>query len=125
MVEARTAEIEAEARAELEKIEAMGGAVAAIENAYMKQRLVESHARRVRAIESGELQVVGVNCFTEAEPSPLTAGDQSVLKVDESAEREQIQRLEAFRKRRNAKEVEAALRGLHDAIASGENVMAS
>jgi (2R)-ethylmalonyl-CoA mutase len=123
VVEARTAEIEAEARAELEKIEAMGGAVAAVENAYMKQRLVESHARRVRAIESGELQVVGVNCFTEAEPSPLTSGEQHVLRVDESAEREQIERLEAFRKRRNAKDVEAALRGLHDAIAGGENVM--
>jgi (2R)-ethylmalonyl-CoA mutase len=123
VVEARTAEIMDEARAELEKIEAMGGAVAAIENAYMKQRLVESHAQRVRAIESGELQVVGVNCFTEAAPSPLTSGEQHILKVNESAEHEQIERLEAHRKRRNAREVEAALRGLRDAVANGQNVM--
>jgi len=123
VVEARSAEIMAEARAELEKIEAMGGAVAAIENAYMKQQLVESHARRVRAIESGDLPVVGVNRFTESAPSPLTAGEQHVLKVDESAEHEQVERLEAFRKRRNVKETEAALQGLRDALANGDNVM--
>jgi (2R)-ethylmalonyl-CoA mutase len=123
VVEGRTREIMEEARTELEKIEAMGGAVAAIENAYMKQRLVESHAQRVRAIESGELQVVGVNCFTEAAPSPLTSGEQHILKVNESAEHEQIERLEAHRKRRNAREVEAALRGLRDAVANGQNVM--
>ena len=52
----------------------MGGAVAAVENAYMKQRLVESHTRRLRAIESGEQIVVGVNAFTESEPSPLVDG---------------------------------------------------
>jgi len=123
VVEARSAELLAEARAELEKIQAMGGAVAAVENAYMKQQLVASHARRVREIESGELQVVGVNCFTEAEPSPLTAGEQHILKVDESAEQEQVERLRAFRARRNADEVGAALRGLHDVVANGGNVM--
>jgi len=123
VVEERSRGIMDEARAELGKIEAMGGAVAAVENAYMKQRLVESHARRVRNIESGDLQVVGVNCFTESTPSPLTAGDQNILKVDESAEHEQVERLEAFRKKRAAKDVEAALRGLRDALANGENVM--
>ncbi|MBW2313344.1 MAG: protein meaA [Deltaproteobacteria bacterium] len=123
VVERRTTEIMDEARSEIEKIQAMGGAVAAIENAYMKQRLVESHAQRVRNIESGDLQVVGVNCFTEAEASPLTAGDQNILKVDESAEHEQIERLEAFRTRRNKADVEAALQGLRDALSNGENVM--
>ena len=52
MVEARSAELLAEARTELEKVLAMGGAVAAVENAYMKQRLVESHTRRLQAIET-------------------------------------------------------------------------
>ena len=52
----------------------MGGAVAAIESSYMKQRLVESNARRLAAIEAGEQVVVGVNKFTESAPSPLTAG---------------------------------------------------
>jgi len=123
VVERRSAEIIEEARAELEKIEAMGGVVAAVENAYMKQRLVEAHALRVRDIESGDLPVVGVNCFTEAEPSPLTTGDQHILKVDDAAEHEQIERLEAFRAKRNASEVAAALQGLKDALANGENVM--
>jgi (2R)-ethylmalonyl-CoA mutase len=89
----------------------------------MKQRLVESHTARLERIESGEQIVVGVNAFTEAEPSPLTAGAQSILTVDESAEREQIERLEAFRKRRSKLDVDAALVGLADALANGENVM--
>ena len=123
VIEQRSREIAEEARRELRTIEAMGGAVAAVENAYMKRRLVESHARRMREIESGRLPVVGVNCFTEAEPSPLTAGEQHVLKVNESAEREQVERLQAFRARRNAAEAQAALRGLRDAMGNGQNVM--
>jgi len=123
VVEARTREIQDAARTELDKVLAMGGAVEAVENAYMKQHLVESQARRARAIESGEQTVVGVNRFVEAEDSPLTAGAQSILTVDESAEREQIERLEAFRGRRNDADVEAALRNLTDVIANGGNVM--
>jgi len=111
------------ARAELDVVLGMGGAVAAVENAYMKQRLVESHTARVRAIEAGELSIVGVNCYTESEPSPLVAGGQSILKVDESAEREQIERLNAFRARRNARDVEGALSNLRQVLANGGNVM--
>ncbi|UCE87531.1 MAG: cobalamin-dependent protein, partial [Deltaproteobacteria bacterium] len=111
------------AREELEKVLAMGGAVPAVENAYMKQRLVESNTARVRAIESGERIVVGLNAYTEAEPSPLDEGGRSILRVDESAEREQIERLRAFRAERNPKEVEAARRALADAIANGQNAM--
>ena len=123
VVEARTRELREAARAELEKVLAMGGAVAAVENAYMKQRLVASHTERTRAIESGELEVVGVNTYTEAEPSPLGAGAQLTLRIDESAEREQIERLEAFRIRRNAAEVDAALQNLKDVLQAGGNVM--
>jgi (2R)-ethylmalonyl-CoA mutase len=101
----------------------MGGAVAAVENAYMKRRLVESHTQRLRAIESGEQIVVGVNAFTESEPSPLVAGEGSILKVDASAEHEQVERLAAFRRRRNSGEAAAALRNLRDAVANGQNVM--
>ena len=111
------------ARAELDRVLAMGGAVAAVENAYMKRRLVESQTARLRAIEKGEIPVVGVNCYQESEPSPLAEGGQVILKVDDSAEREQIERLRAFRARRNAAEVEAALRGLRDAVTGGQNVM--
>jgi (2R)-ethylmalonyl-CoA mutase len=123
VVEARTRELASAARAELDRVLAMGGAVAAVENAYMKQRLVESQSARSRAIESGELPVVGVNRFTEGAPSPLLEGPQAILRVDEAAEREQVERLAAFRARRNATEAAAALRGLRDALAAGANVM--
>ncbi len=89
---------------------AMGGAVAAVENAYMKRRLVESQTARFRAIEDGELKVIGLNCFTESEPSALVEGQHSILRVDEFAERDQIERLRAFRARRNDAEVQAAHR---------------
>jgi (2R)-ethylmalonyl-CoA mutase len=123
VVEARTRELKRAAREELEEILAMGGAVAAVENATMKQRLVASQTERSRSIESGDLAIVGVNVHTETEPSPLTAGAQSVLVVDESAERQQIERLAAFRARRNAAEAKAALRNLKDAVGNGDNVM--
>jgi (2R)-ethylmalonyl-CoA mutase len=123
VIEARTSALVETARSELQRVLDMGGAVAAVENAYMKQRLVESHTARMRAIESGELTVVGVNRFTETEPSPLTAEAGSVLVVDESAEREQIERLRAFRARRSQAEVDAALQGLSDAVAGGGNAM--
>ena len=123
VVEARTRELLGDARQEMEKVLAQGGAVAAVENAYMKQQLVASHTERTRAIESGDLTVVGVNAYTETEPSPLTAGAGNVLRVDESAEREQIARLEAFRNRRNTAEAEAALRNLTDVVKAGGNVM--
>jgi (2R)-ethylmalonyl-CoA mutase len=124
VVEARTSELREAARAELDGVLAMGGAVAAVESAYMKQQLVASHTARTRAIESGDLTVVGVNAYTEAEPSPLVAGEQSILVVDESAERAQIESLEAFRRRRSQGEVDAALRGIDDALANGANVVA-
>ena len=124
VVEAQTRELKRAAREELDRVIEMGGAIAAVENAYMKQQLVASHTRRTRAIESGDLTVVGVNAFVETEESPLTTGGgQSILVVDESAERAQIESLEAFRSRRNASEVQAALNGLTDALKNGDNVM--
>jgi (2R)-ethylmalonyl-CoA mutase len=122
VVEARTEELRRAAREELERVLAMGGAVAAVENAYMKQRLVESHTERLRAIESGELPVVGVNVHTETYPSPLVQG-LSIQRVDDAAEREQVERLRAFRARRDAAEVRAALQQLRDAAANGGNLM--
>ena len=124
VVEEKTRELGRAAREELDRVLAMGGAVAAVENAYMKQRLVESHTARIRAIESGELTVVGVNAYRESVPSPLVqAGSSAILKVDESAERTQIESLQAFRSRRNAAAVATALRQLEDAIRAGKNVM--
>jgi (2R)-ethylmalonyl-CoA mutase len=119
----KTRDLEQAARRELDRVLEMGGAVVAIENAYMKQRLVESQTARARAIETGDITVVGVNAYTNAEPSPLTNGGQSILKIDESAERQQIERLVGFRSKRNRADVEAALKNLEDTLRNGGNVM--
>ena len=113
-----------EAREELQRIEAMGGTLKAIESGYMKQCLVESHAARMRAIESGEMQIVGVNCFTETAPSPLTANAaDAILTVDEKAESEQIARLQAWRGARDAASVRQSLGDLDQAAREGRNIM--
>ncbi len=109
------------ARAELRQIDAMGGAVAAIE--YMKSRLVESNAARIGRIESGETTLVGVNRWCEAAPSPLTAGDRAIMEVDEAAEAEQIARLTAWKSSRDDKAVNAALEELRHAATTGANIM--
>ncbi len=124
VVEARVGELKIAAKEELQRVLDLGGAIAAVENGYMKQRLVESQSGRLQAIESGEQIVVGMNAYRETEPSPLTeGGGGSILTVDASAEQEQIDRLNAFRSQRNSSDAEAALKGLRDALANGDNVM--
>ena len=123
VIDAKVAELKAAALDELKTIDAMGGAIAAVENAYMKRRLVESNAARLAAIEAGQQIVVGVNKYTEAEPSPLTAAADSILTVDASVEQEQIDRLRAWRERRDDAEVAAALAGLRAAAAEERNIM--
>jgi len=118
----RTVEaLKREARAELAHIDELGGAIAAIQ--YMKQKLVESHSERVRRIESGELTIVGVNAYTESEPSPLSAGADNILTVPEAVEREQVERLNAWRAARDGAAVEAALAELRAAAQEGRNIM--
>jgi ethylmalonyl-CoA mutase len=125
-VERKVEELRSATREELAKIDAMGGALVAVENAYFKQRLVASNARRLRRIESGEQPVVGVNQFTESEPSPLVDGSvERILKVDPAAEREQIERLRAFRAQRNAEAVATALRRLREVAEGNENIMSA
>jgi (2R)-ethylmalonyl-CoA mutase len=120
----RVEALKRDAREELARIDAMGGAVAAIDSSYMKQRLVESNARRLGAIESGRQVVVGVNKFTESAPSPLTAGsDGGFMKVDEAAESDQVARLRAWRSGRDAATADAALRRLESDARSGTNIM--
>jgi (2R)-ethylmalonyl-CoA mutase len=112
-----------QAEEELARLDAMGGAIAAIESSYMKQCLVESNSRRLAAIESGAQIVVGVNRFTEATPSPLAGGDGMVLTVDSKAEAEQIARLQAWRAERDGKAVLLALEGLKRTAKEGANLM--
>lgn len=124
VVNAKVEELKHAAREELTRIAEMGGAVAAIENSYMKQRLVESNARRLAAIEAGEQVVVGVNKFTDSAPSPLTAGDDGgILTVDDAAEAEAIQRLTAWRASRDAAAAAAALQRLEADARAGHNIM--
>jgi len=99
----------------------MGGAVAAID--YMKRRLVESNTARLSNIESGAQIVVGVNKWTETEPSPLTAGEGAIMVVDPAVEAEQIERLKAWRASRDNKAVQAAIDELERAAKEGRNVM--
>jgi (2R)-ethylmalonyl-CoA mutase len=112
-----------EAKDELKRIEEMGGAIAAVETGYMKQRLVESNSARFEAIERGEQIVVGVNKFLETEPSPLTGGIDAIMTVSEEAERGQIERLKAWRDARDKTAVAAALKSLKRAATGGDNIM--
>jgi ethylmalonyl-CoA mutase len=116
----KTGELMEAAQRELDEVLSMGGAFGAIDE--LKARLVRSQAERVRRIETGELEVVGVNCFTETEPSPLTAdgGADSILKVNPSVEAELQADVAAWRKRRDNGAVRHALDGLREAAASAE-----
>jgi (2R)-ethylmalonyl-CoA mutase len=124
VVGAKTAEIAEAASEELSDVLELGGAFGAIEE--LKARLVGSQAERLRRIESGEQKVVGVNCYTETEPSPLhQAADpsSSILTVDPAVEAELRRDLEAWRSSRDAASARAAIDELKRAAESGENLM--
>ena len=120
-IEAKVEALKVGARAELAQIDAMGGAMEAIE--YMKSRLVESNAERIARIEAGQTTVVGVNKWTEHAPSPLTSGPEAIMVADPEAEAEQIARLQAWRAQRDEAAVKTALAELARVAQSGENVM--
>lgn len=121
VIEEKTSALKNVARAELAKIDEMGGAVEAV--GYMKESLVDSHSERVRGIESGHLKVVGVNAFTQTEQSPLGAGNDAIQTVDPMVERQQVEALRKWRTGRDSAAVEQALSDLRAAAASGANIM--
>jgi (2R)-ethylmalonyl-CoA mutase len=124
VVEEKTAEIASAAWSELDEVLGLGGAFEAIEE--LKSRLVASQAERLRRIESGEQKVVGVNSYVETEPSPLhQAADpaSSILTVDPAVEAELREDVAAWRARRSARAVQAALDELRRVAEAGENVM--
>ncbi len=120
-IERKVEVLKAQAKAELAVIDGMGGAVASIE--YMKRRLVESNAARLRGIETGAQVVVGVNRYTETESSPLSAGEGHIEVVDGALEAEQVAQLKAWRGARNAAAVAKALADLEAAARDGRNIM--
>jgi (2R)-ethylmalonyl-CoA mutase len=129
VIEGKTDEIADASWAELENVLSLGGAFEAIDE--LKSRLVGSQAERVRRIETGELKVVGVNCFTETAESPLaseigsgpngTGG--SILRVDPAVESEMRADVAAWRSQRDGGMVKTALEDLRRAAKGTDNVM--
>ncbi len=109
---------------ELKKIDEIGGLTQAIENGYMKSELVRSQTLRQKNIETGEQKVVGVNCFEEGETSPLVSEvDGGFMKVDENAEKSQINNVIKWKSKRNNKKVIKLIKELKNKAVAGENIM--
>jgi (2R)-ethylmalonyl-CoA mutase len=124
VVEARVAEIAAGARSEIDRVQGMGGAIAAVESGYMKSQLVSSLAARRRRMEDGQDVVVGVNRFTETDPSPLQAqGAGAIETVDPATEAEAIEAIRAWRADRDQAAVDETLRGLAEAAKTDANLV--
>jgi len=128
VIEKKSAEMAEASWSELEEVLGLGGAFEAIDE--LKSRLVRSQADRVRRIETGELQVVGVNCFTETAESPLEAPTEgggattgSILRVDPAVESELRADVEAWRARRDPAPVRKALDDLKKAAEGTDNIM--
>ncbi|HLK35910.1 MAG TPA: methylmalonyl-CoA mutase family protein, partial [Polyangiaceae bacterium] len=126
VIEDRTRVIAEAAWAEVEEVQRLGGTVACVQNGTIKERLVRSNALRLRAIEEGTRKVVGVNCFTEGEPSPLVPeGDApgAILTVDPAAEAAQVAAVRAWRAARDPAAVKRAIEALRQGAARGQNIM--
>ena len=123
VVEAKVAQLTGQIRAEMARIAELGGAASQEALEYMKERLVASNAARLEAIERGEEIRIGVNAYTETEPSPLTAGEGVFVTVEQSAEAEQIARLNEWRAGRDAGAVARALNDLARAASGDDNLM--
>jgi (2R)-ethylmalonyl-CoA mutase len=126
VVEAKVAALVEESLAEIERIQEMGGTMAAVESGYLKSQLVASHAERRARIESGEEKIVGVNCFESTEPNPLTADlDTAIMTVDPANEARVVAGLHEWRVSRDEARAQQALEKLKADAASSENLMAA
>ncbi|WP_433503935.1 protein meaA [Pseudonocardia halophobica] len=123
VIEAKVSELVEAAQAEIDRVQEMGGAVAAVENGYMKGELVTSLAERRRRIESGEDVVVGVNKFDTTEPSPLQGEGGAIETVDPATEAAAIAAIEEWRASRDQAAVSEVLKKLQDAAKTDENLM--
>ncbi len=125
VIEAKVAELVAGAKAEMDRVQAMGGAIAAVESGYMKSELVSAHAARRGRIEAGEEIIVGVNKYETTEASPLTANlDDAIMAADPQAEASALASMKAWKEQRDEAEVAAALQALAEAAKTDENLMA-
>jgi len=119
-IEQLTDEIETRATEYLEKIDAMGGMLRAIELGYVQREIQESAYRYQRAIETQEAIVVGVNRYQIEEESPVT-----ILRVDPAVEKAQVERLRTLRQRRDSQAAESALVKLEEGARGTENLLPS
>jgi methylmalonyl-CoA mutase N-terminal domain/subunit len=117
-IEALTDQIELQATGYIAKIDALGGAVAAIEAGYQQREIQEAAYRYQLAIESEDHVIVGVNRFEIDEPPP-----QGLLRIDARVQEEQIARTRAFKESRESEPVRAALARVRDAAKTGDNLM--
>ncbi len=126
VIEAKVAELVEGARAEMDRVQALGGAIAAVESGYMKQELVSAHAARRGRIESGDEVIVGVNKFETTEPSPLTADlDGAIMAADPQAEASALRSVEEWKAARDETAVADALARLAADAKTGTNLMAA
>ena len=124
VIEAKVQQLITDAKAEIDRVQAMGGAVAAVDAGYMKQELVSSHAARRARIENGDEIVVGVNKFETTAESPLTADlDAAIQTADPEAERTALDSLAKWKTERDQAAVDAALAGLAEAAKTDANLM--
>ncbi|WDM16607.1 protein meaA [Streptomyces lavenduligriseus] len=129
VVEAKVDQLVADALAEMDRIQEMGGAMAAVESGYLKSQLVAAHAERRARIESGEEKIVGVNIFEGTEPNPLTADlDTAIQTVDPAVEARVVDALRHWRDTRyqppfNHPRPCKALERLKEAAKGTENLM--
>jgi methylmalonyl-CoA mutase N-terminal domain/subunit len=117
-IEELTTQLEEKAREYIEKIDAMGGMLRAIETGYVQREIQEAAYEYQRAVERKDAIVVGVNKFRIEEPDTIP-----ILTIDERVERDQVERVRALRERRDAKKAECALSALEEAAAGTENLL--
>jgi (2R)-ethylmalonyl-CoA mutase len=129
VIEAKVDEIVTGARAEIDRIQEMGGAVAAVESGYMKSAMVSSHSARRGRIEAGRDVVVGVNKFDTTEPNPLTADlETAIQSVDPAVESAAVQAVQQWRAERDSdldrrRAAVAALERLREQAGTSANLM--
>lgn len=124
VIEAKVAALVDACFAEMDRIQEMGGAMAAVESGYLKSQLVSSHAERRARIEAGEEKIIGVNCYETTEPNPLTADlGTAIMTVDPANEARVVSSLHAWRAERDEARAQQALEGLKRAAAGTANLM--
>jgi methylmalonyl-CoA mutase, N-terminal domain len=117
-VEALTNEMEEQAWEYINKIDEMGGMVAAIEKGFPQLEIADAAYKFQRQIDSGEKIMVGVNKYVTDEEIPIP-----LLEIDDKVEEDQIARLNAVRRKRDNKAVKKSLEDIKNACKKGENVM--